>query len=133
MRRDAGLTLLEVIIATLILAVGVIGAAALQSTGLQASRTASIIQQLDADARSAVSELRVQYADYAGTEARTWDCGTGYDSACSYELRPCSYSAAGLDCSHGTVVEPVAYGITVRTSREDHEVVLSTIVMRWSP
>ena len=59
MRRDAGLTLLEVIIATLILAVGVIGAAALQSTGLQASRTASIIQQLDADARSVSDRIRL--------------------------------------------------------------------------
>lgn len=54
----SGLTILEVVIALLVLVVGVLAVAGLQASGLQASRTARALQNMNADARSELEVWR---------------------------------------------------------------------------
>ena len=128
-----GLSLVEVLVAVLILAVGVLGAAALQASGLRATRTSQVMQDLDAEARSAINALRVRYAAETVTVPGIHDCGPGFLNDCSYEIRPCVLSGGQLDCTVSSAAEPDAQAIIVTVSQLEHEVSLSTIVGRGSP
>lgn len=128
--RRSGLTLVEVLVAVAVLAVGVLGAAALQANALRATRTARIVQELDADALSAVNLLRVRYADAEVVAAGRHDCGPGFQNDCSFEVQPCELLAGQLQCSSSTLSRPdaIALLVTVSSRDSDHEVQLNTIV-----
>ena len=129
----AGLTLVEVLIAVLILGVGVLGAAALQANGLRATQTAQVMQDLDAEARSAVNALRVRYASEVVTVPGFHDCGPGYLNECNFEVRPCVMSGGQLDCTVSSAAEPDAQAIVVTVARLDRELSLSTVVHAGAP
>ncbi|SRR5690554_2535564 len=130
MRNSGGLTLVEVVLAILILAVGIIGAGALQANGLRATRTSQIVQDLDAEARSAIAALRHEYGAGSGAEGSA-DCPLSFAGDCVYEAVPCSVAGSELVCAAGSVAQ--AWAITVTAVNEGHSVVLNTLVMGETP
>lgn len=115
MRSDAGLTLIEVLIAIVILAVGVLAAAAMQTTALRASSDARAIQDVTEFAKREI-ELRRQF-DLSSTagKSKAEDCPdpTGY--TCTVEVRACQLSGTALSCAGGTsnlVADQIAVTVT---------------------
>lgn len=112
MRSETGLTLIEVLIAIVILAVGVLAAATMQTTALRASNDARAIQGVTKTAEAEI-EFRRQI-DLTATAGQEPTCkttvATGY--TCVVSVVPCSLSAAALSCSSG-VSSPVADQATV--------------------
>jgi len=122
-----GLTLIEVMIAIVVLAVGVLGAAGLQASALNATRTAEIVKQLDATARSELAVLRGQYLHVNEPVVRP--CGRE-PVGCTVEIRPCLLDMAGdLDCTHAIVIDAAAISLTVSATRGDRNVTLRSLVL----
>lgn len=128
MKSSTGLTLIEVLIAIVILAVGVLAAAAMQTTALRASNDAQAIQGVTKTAEAEI-EFRRQI-DLTATAGQQPTCktavATGY--TCVVSVVPCSLSAGALSCSSGalssvadqatvTVNGPRSKTITLRTVR----------------
>ena len=124
MTRRNGLTLVEILIAILILAVGVIGAMLMQTTGLRATRTSQVMQDLNADARSQLDLMRLRLANEVWATPMTGGCDIAGTSACSIEIRPCVVAAGELDCNVASATDPAAHAVTVRVSRQDQELEL---------
>lgn len=131
MIRQGGLTLVEILIAILILAVGVLGAMYMQTTGLRATRTSQVIQDLNADARSQLDLMRLRLARETWTTQTTGGCNIPGASDCSVTIRPCTVASGQLNCNASSVSEPAAYHVTVTVSTESDELELDTIVL-WS-
>jgi len=121
-----GLTLLEVLVATLLLGVGVLAVARLQVTGLHASRTARILQQLNTAAVAEMDAWRGSKITTAETERVSCATHTG---GCSVEIRPCSMSGPDLVCGEGPVSEVDAYAITVTVEADGRSVELRSVVL----
>jgi len=126
--RTAGLTLIEVMIAVLVLGVGVIGAAGLQATALNATRTAEATQRLAATARSELDVVRGMA--FTTTEATTTNCVTSA-TGCTLAVLPCFVASGGtLDCTLAMVSEPAAHAVVVHVVENDRELRLRTVVLR---
>ena len=124
----AGLTLIEVMIALLILTVGVLAAAGMQATALGATRTAEVVQTLNAAARRELETARGRTID--ATLPTALACGSGA-AGCGLEVRPCLIDSAGaLDFPLSLVADPVAHAITVTATNGARSVALRTVVMR---
>ncbi len=123
---NRGLTLVEILVAVMILGVGVLAAAAMQANGLRATQTAQVMQELDAEARSAMAEARTTFRQRHDTTPNTSDCGPG----CQLEARPCVLSAGVMNCTVSSTPDPVAYALLVRVTRGDNAVELSSVVER---
>ena len=132
MMSQRGLTLIEILVAVMILVVGVLGAAAMQANGLRATRTAQIIQNLDADARSATQLLRQRFAFETAGSTEPSSCGAGLEN-CTVVVRPCSLNSGQLNCTSSGVSDPVAQAIEVTVTSGEHEVTLNSIVLRQEP
>lgn len=134
-RADAGLTLVEVVIAVLILAIGMLGAAALQGSGLNATRTSQEIQELNAEARSELDARRLQLTTTTFSNHTTGACLVTGDFACTVEIRPCRVIGASLDCSAAVapVPAPAAHAVTVTISTGQNDVTLQTVVLGELP
>jgi len=126
-QRAAGLTLVEVLVAILVLAVGVIGAMAVQGTSIRASRVAKEVQELNAMARSELDVWRARLESSVYDGPQSGNCLAGSDG-CSVEIRPCALDGATLRCDQGTVVSPVAQAVTVSVTRGERVVTLSSVV-----
>ncbi len=129
MIRPQGLTLVEVLIAILILAVGVLGAMLMQTTGLRATRTSQVVQSLNSDARSQIDLMRLRLATEVWTQPMTGGCDITGSSTCSVEIRPCIVTGGQLDCNGSSVSQPAAHAVTVNVSQQEHSLELSTIVL----
>lgn len=130
MIRNRGLTLVEILVAILILAVGVLGAMYMQTTGLQATRTSQVIQALNADARSQLDLMRLRLARETWTAQTTGGCNISGASECSVTIQPCTVSSGQLDCSLATVSDPAAYHVTVTVRAEGDQLELDSVVLR---
>jgi len=127
-RPTAGLTLVEVMIAVLVLGVGVIGAAGLQATALNATRTAEATQRLAATARSELDVVRGMA--FTTSEPTTTHCVTSA-TGCTVHVLPCLVAIDGsLDCTLGLVAAPAAHAVTVTVRANDAELRLRTVVLR---
>lgn len=119
MKSTVGMTLLEVLIAIVVLAVGVLAAAAMQTTALRASGDAKAIQDVTEFAEREI-ELRRQL-DLSTTAGKSATCTsvtplpTGY--TCAVEVRACQLSGSSLNCT-GTGTDADQITVTVSGLRE---------------
>lgn len=106
MKASAGLTLIEVLIAIVVLAVGVLAAASMQTGALSASNRARVAQELTNTARTEMERQR-QFVRPGVDPAP--DClskdivPSGY--TCTVTVAPCRIVSSALSCTSGT--EPV--------------------------
>jgi len=125
--RNAGLTLVEVLVALMVLAIGVAAAAQLQAASLRYSSQAEQLK-----IATQVAEAEVEWRRQ--TEVMT---GTGLDCAtivpdgfsCEVDVVPCNAVAgtSALTCSLG-LVSPIAYKVAVKAAGPRTEpFVLSTV------
>lgn len=127
MRGAAALTVLEVVIALSILAVGVLGAAGLQATALRATRSAQELQVINAYATSQLEAWRG--LRLAQTSPDVADCSSE-TLACMVEVRPCVPTAGGLACDVGAVPNPAAHAVAVIVSSGNHKLMLQSVVTK---
>lgn len=128
MIRSTGLTLVEVMIAVLVLGVGVLAAAGLQTSALQATRSAQATQQLASIARSELDVARG--TRYGQTEPETNACTTR-PTGCHVDVAPCTVSGGGsLDCTLALVATPDAHLVTVTVAADTRSVRVQTVVLR---
>jgi Tfp pilus assembly protein PilV len=123
----SGLTILEVVIALLVLVVGVLAVAGLQASGLQASRTARALQNMNADARSELEVWRGAYLPYLTPTSRS--CTTTA-AGCTVEIRPCVVAGQDLECDRPSVTAAAAHAVTVTVEEEGRVIALTTVVLR---
>lgn len=124
MNRASGLTLIEVLLAIAILAVGVLAAAGLQTTALGTNRRVRALQEVT---DAANSEIQLQRSMWPPQDGACQATGTVNDRLeCVVEVVSCPISDSGSSCSEA---DPNAYLVTVRaraTSGENLE--LKTVV-----
>jgi|SRR5690606_15157554 len=111
-----GLTLVELLIALIVLAVGVLGAFAMQANGLRGTRTAAVMQTLS---NMAESELQLQReferhvtSPVTGESCRSEFSVDGF--TCEVHVYPCAFASGQLTCTDTSVGVAVARQITVR-------------------
>ena len=111
MKRDSdtGLTIIEVLIALVIFAVGVMALAQLQTSSLRFSSQA---EQLRTATQIAEGEIEWRRQTAITVGANPCDSYTPEGFTCSVTIIPCNASGDGLTCAAG-LVAPVAYEITV--------------------
>jgi prepilin-type N-terminal cleavage/methylation domain-containing protein len=127
MKNVQGLSLIEVLVAILLLSIGVIAAAGLQGTALSASNKASRIQGVTKAAESELDYRR--QIDLEGIESEP--CETGAEH-CTVVVTPCdvivSANSASFDCSE-TITDVKAYKVTVSVDGPgDADITLTTHV-----
>jgi len=127
---NKGLTLLELLIAVSMTAISVLGVAALQGSGLQASSQAKQVQSVT---RFAEAELeRQRQSVHSASSAQTDTCLSGLPGhlSCTVHTYPCTYSSSTLSCFNGTVdaSELVAHQINVEVRGTKTNLELQTVV-----
>lgn len=136
MRDSQGLTLIEVLIAIVILAVGVLAAASMQTSALSASNRARVVQELTNTARTEMERQREFVRSGTSAAAASPTClstaPSGY--TCTVTVAPCRITTAttppSLSCSTGTNTV-VADQVTVSVSRpQTTAVTLRTVIAR---
>ncbi len=110
-KSQLGLTLIEILVSIMLLAIGVIAAAGLQGTALRASNKASRIQTV-----TKIAETEIDYrrqTDYKALDNAP--CATNADG-CTITTTPCDViittSSATFDCS-ATIADIKAFKVTV--------------------
>lgn len=125
--KARGLTLVEVLVALVVLAIGVVAAAQLQAFSLRLSSQAEILKTSTQLAEGEV-EWRRQTEVFTGTDM-SCESSTPEGFGCSVDVEPCNAVGASLTltCAPG-LVNPVAYliSVTVSNARSD-PFTLSTI------
>lgn len=115
-----GLTLVEVIIAIAVLAIGILAALALQSNALRASSTARAIQEVT---KIADAELVVRRQGGTGTGCLT-AAPAGY--TCTLVVQPCQVVSGAFSCGSGSAAQLLT--LTVAGPR-DQSITVSTLVL----
>lgn len=115
MRVQHGLTVVEVLIALVVLAIGVIAAAQLQASSLLFSSQAEAIKQV-----TRVAEAELQWRRQTALDLGDTDCQSFVPpefSECRVEILPCVMPAGSstFTCS-SRAISPVAYQITVQVT-----------------
>ena len=117
MKSVVGMTLLEVIVAIVVLVIGVLAAATMQTNALRATNDARAVQNVTEFARREI-ELRRQF-DLSSSSGTSPECVTeapaGASAAeykCRVQVRSCTLSGSALSCG-SNVPNPLAYQITV--------------------
>ncbi len=113
--REAGLTLVEVVIAVAILAIGVLAVFALQGNALRGTRGAVLSQEM---ANLAQSELQLQreFSRYVSAPVRGESCRSGIPAdafECVVDVLPCELSGGSIVCRNSSVASAVARQIDV--------------------
>ena len=111
MKSGIGLTLIEVLIAIVVLAVGVLAAASMQTTALRASSDAKAIQDVTEFAEREIELLR-QFELSSGSK----DCSK-LPYNCNAVIRGCQLSGNSLTCA-GTGTDAHQITVTVTGPRE---------------
>lgn len=132
MRQHEGLTLVEVMIAMVILAVGVLAVFMLQATSLRGTRTAVVSQTLTNMAQSEL-QLQREFSRHVSATVTGETCRSIADDeenfTCEVRVYPCSLSGGALQCRTGSVTDADARQITVIiTGRDGASVEVSTVV-----
>ena len=127
MRGAAALTVLEVVIALSILAVGILGAAGLQATALRATRSAQELQVINAYASSQLEAWRG--LRLAQTSPDAADCSSD-TLTCTVQVRPCVAMVGGLACDVGAVPNPAAHAVALTVSSGNRELTLQSVVTK---
>lgn len=111
-RRTAGLTLIEVLIALMVLAIGVVAAAQLQAASLRFSGNAADLKVATEVAKSELEWRRQTALTVGADQACASNLPDGY--SCAVTVLPCNAvgSDFSLTCAEG-LVSPVAYQISV--------------------
>lgn len=107
--QSLGLSIIEVVLAMAVLAIGVFAAFSMQSGSLQATRTATITQELSNIALSEIELQRAFTRDVRET-ATGLTCRTSYEKpayTCSVTVHPCTYAGSTLTCNSGSLAEGV--------------------------
>jgi type IV pilus modification protein PilV len=127
MKQNKGLTLIEVMIAIMVIAVGVIAAAGLQATALKNTAKAQAINEVT---KIAENELAYQRS----FDPDDLNCQTSIPSgySCTTSLTGCAMQAGALTCNEA-IAAPIAFqvGVTVSDTRGNN-ISLSTIIARYS-
>lgn len=113
MRRSDGLTLVEVLVALLVLAVGVIAAATMQTTALRTTNSGNVSQELTKLAEAEIQMQRQLTTPTAGNACLSGS-KTGY--SCRITIVPCQYVTASnnIACAASTpAANRIAYQTTV--------------------
>lgn len=98
MKSTAGMTLLEVLIAIVVLAVGVLAAAAMQTNALSATNDARAIQGVTKLAEEKIEFHRqLDYNDPLTERNPECEAPGGY--TCTIEVRACQLSGSTLSCT----------------------------------
>lgn len=126
-RSEKGLTLVEVLVALVVLAVGISAVVGLQATGLRSSRTAQELQAINAAARS---ELDVWKASTIIDPAPVTRTCTMHESGCSVTILPCKVVGGDLACSQATIEEFAAHLVSVTVRQGERNLTLRTVVGR---
>ena len=95
MRRGDGFSLIEVVVAGGLLAIGILAVFTLQAQALQVQRRVSVVRELVAVAEAELYE-RLAQAVPAGGACRTMIGAAGPISGCVVEVEACSTSADPL-------------------------------------
>ncbi len=128
MKSSAGLTLLEVIVALVVLVVGVLLAATMQTSALRASSEAAATQGVTKFAEAEI-ELRRQL-DLSTAASKAATCITSVTSGytCQVQVRACQLSGSSLSCT-GTGSDADQVKVTVGGPRQK-TVTLTTVKAR---
>lgn len=113
-----GLTLVEVMIALFILAVGVLAAFGMQANSLRGTRAAELSQTL-ANMGESELQLQRQFERHVTSPVTGESCRSIIGSAgfsCEVDVYPCSLVSGALTCSKTSVTDAVARQVTVRLS-----------------
>jgi len=119
MKSTSGLTLIEVMIAIVVLAVGVLAAASMQTTALRSSNDARAIQAV-----TEFAERKIELLRQSEPTSGTTDCSES-PYTCTAVVRACQLSGSTLICT-GSGTD--AYQITVTvTGLREKTVTLKTV------
>jgi Tfp pilus assembly protein PilV len=129
-RSRHGISIVEILIAIVFLAVGALAALGLQVSALRGSGTAESIQTLT---RIAESELLYRRGiDKAGASlANAGTCRVFVPDSftCAVDIAPCALVSGAANCSGVAATDAVAHEVTVTTtSTRGQEVVLTSLV-----
>lgn len=128
MKSSAGLTLLEVIVALVVLAIGVLLAATMQTSALRASSDATAVQNVTKLAEAEI-ELRRQ-VDLTAPAGKAATCITSVTQGytCQVQVRACQLSGTSLSCM-GTGSDADQVKVTISGPRQK-TVTLTTVKAR---
>jgi prepilin-type N-terminal cleavage/methylation domain-containing protein len=112
-RARSGLTLLEVVIAVAVLAVGVLAALGLQGTALNATGRARASQEVSKLAQAELAIRREMTLAPVTNQACRTIVPTGY--GCTVTVSACSLASSTFSCT-GTIATPVAHFVTVNVT-----------------
>ena len=129
-RTAAGFSLVEILVAITILAVGIIGAMTMQTTGLQATRSSEVTQRLNEDARSEIRVMRLRLGSETWKEAGETGCTASRAGDCKAAVTLCSTTGTDLVCADSITGAPDAFAVRVTVREDGHEVILDDIVLR---
>jgi prepilin-type N-terminal cleavage/methylation domain-containing protein len=109
-RRLHGMTLVEVLVATVLLAVGVLAALGLQTSALRTNREARTLQEAT---RIAAAESTLRHETLSSTgAAQTCRTTVAAGYSCSVDVQPCSFASGAFTCA-AIVGQPAANLITI--------------------
>lgn len=133
MRSSGGLTLIEVLVALAVVAIGLIAVAGMQTTGLRGTRSATETQVMSNIAHSELQLQRVfdRHVSGAVTEETCRSGGYGEQYECRVNIYPCELSSAALDCRNTTQVKNVvAHQVVVQVQGPGNSRVEAATVVR---
>ncbi len=117
MKASSGFTLLEVLVAIVVLAVGVLAAASMQTSALSASSRARIDQEVTNTARTEMERQRQFMRSGTAPAPSSPACLSTVPSGhtCTLAVAPCRIISGALKCANGTgpvVADQVTVGIS---------------------
>ena len=122
MRRSDGMTLIEVMVAIVIIAVGILAAASLQTTSLRASSNARLSIQLTELAQNELDVKRKTV--YTDEESIHPDCSTTMPGSysCKVTVAPCTSTSLGtLNCANSLITTTPAGHYATVTVRDPQQ------------
>jgi len=125
-----GISIVEILVAIVFLAVGALAALGLQVSALRGSGTAESIQTLTRIAESELLYRRgVEKAGASLANAATCRVFVPDGFTCAVDIAPCALASGAANCSGVAATDAVAHQVTVTTtSARGQEVVLTSLV-----
>lgn len=127
LQDKVGLTLVEVLVALVVLAVGFLAVVGLQATGLRSTRTAQELQTINSTARSELDVWKASTMISPSPISRT--C-TMFPTDCTVTILPCQVMSGNLVCSNQPVTEFAAHLVTVKVNQGERQIALNTVVLK---
>jgi type IV pilus assembly protein PilV len=122
--KKQGLTLIEVMVAMLVISVGVIAAAGLQTTALKNTSKAQAVNEV-----TKIAENEISLQRHLDSVDNTCETQPPSGFTCSVIIVPCSIQTGTVTCSSSVVSNVKAYKISVSVAdNKQNTISLSTIV-----